>query len=269
MPRADWKIYMNLTSRISIPLFSSFLRNGYSMREIDEATAEASNYRRQMTLSKILEPTGALKNAPVDRFASSHDSEVHFINERRRPRRNSCESSFVPTRRPRRQSNDSPCCLPMRVPHELSTELIGAGQFRMPRRWLCNSAVTAQNGSLGQTVSSGRFRRNSISTEYISHEYEYDSQSCGTPRDLSPSQRWSSEEPAPLQDESPVQDEGRKSMQRYHSAPIHPARMALRPPSRTTSPLPTFAQKFEVDNCDAAPFLPDRKVSITRDYDLE
>eukprot|EP00934_Nitzschia_sp_Nitz4_P003027 Nitzschia sp. Nitz4//scaffold126_size65214//58606//59640//NITZ4_006167-RA/size65214-snap-gene-0.54-mRNA-1//1//CDS//3329534722//3017//frame0 len=181
-----------------------FLRNGYSMDEIDEATVASQCYRNQMTISKILDPKNAEDEAtmPKDRFASLHESEMHFIQEHRMPRRNSCEtpssSMRASSRRmPRRQSNDFVCPMPIRQLSKTNdTSAPNHGGLRAPVR----ARPSASTGPDGEPLA---------------------------PR------RWSSDEITPLA--SPATE--RKRIQRHHSSPAQPRRQRnLQPPVRLESP---------------------------------
>ena len=135
----------------------SFLRCGYSLSEIEEAAALSLNYRKQMTLTKLLEAPEQMKDAVKNRFASTQEpAETNGQSSRHRiSRRHSMEPLRPPRREPEIDYPAESCYCTAPYPHHLDgPPSSGPSRFTMPRR-LSNIGPGPEDGLIREGTESG------------------------------------------------------------------------------------------------------------------
>lgn len=127
----QWEGYTRIRIRISHSCCASFLRCGYSLPEIEEAAAISLNYRKQMTITKLMDPPIVMKDKVKNRFASCHETEAP-TQRQRISRRNSNEPLVMPRREPD-YDHIYPSSL-SRQQQNLSGDAMNPARLRMQRR---------------------------------------------------------------------------------------------------------------------------------------
>ncbi len=205
------------------------------MTEIEEAAAMSLNYRNQMTITKLLDPPTAIKDAVKDRFASCHEPNVE-TQRHRISRRHSNELLHAPYREQASNPEDRDEKSRSKVSRRLSNFEPRSGLVRR----LSTETLTAPVRATSPTKPTPRARRNSPTANPTASPTGL-VEIHQTRQHYLPYQG-----PVQLPTRSYSPDKVSRGVKRYHSAPLATLQ-GLRKPVRSISPSSLSPEESETD----------------------